>query len=92
MKAVHIVCCAKIMSKFLQEDIMCVTNPIFLAMREKLLPINLEAEFIPRTEMLVVDYGSRAPMTEGNLDIGIKVKSIVPPNGPPTGERAEGMI
>ena len=85
MKAVHIVCCAKIMSKFLQEDIMCVTNPIFLAMREKLLPINLEAEFIPRTEMLVVDYGSRAPMTEENLekfktahsDIGMKVKSRI---------------
>ena len=84
-KAVHIFCCAKNMSKFLQEDIMWVKNPRFFAIREKLLPINLEVEFIPRTEILVVDCGSRAPMTEGILekfktahsDIGMKVKSRI---------------
>ena len=52
-------------------------------MKEKLLPFNLQAEYVPGKEMLLVDYGSRAPLIEDgmeefrtpNIDIDIKIKS-----------------
>ena len=54
------------------------------SMKGKLLPFNLQAEYVPGKEMLLVDYGSRAPLTKDgmeefrtpNSDIGIKSLSV----------------
>ena len=52
-------------------------------MMERLLPYNIEVEYREGKKMAVADYGSRAPISEGNHreyrisnnDIGIKVKT-----------------
>ena len=43
-KIIHIYSDAKNMNKFLASDIASVKNPRLLAMKEKLLPFNLQAE------------------------------------------------
>ena len=50
---------------------------------ERLLPYNMEVEYREGKRMAIADYGSRAPISEGNHreyrisnnDIGIKVKT-----------------
>ena len=42
---------------------MSIKNPRLFKMREKLLPFNLEAEYLPGDQMRIADYGSRAPIS-----------------------------
>ena len=74
---------AKNMGAFLRSDLQKVRNPRCFKMMERLLPYSLEVEYREGKKMAVADYGSRAPISEGNHreyrisnnDIGIKVKT-----------------
>ena len=64
-------------------DLQQVKNTRSFRMMERLLPYNIEVEYREGKKMAVADYGSRAPISEGNHreyrisnnDIGIKVKT-----------------
>ena len=74
---------AKNMGQFIKSDLQSVKNPRCFRMLERLLPYDICVEYKPGTKMAVADYGSRAPMTQGDHrefritdnDIGVKVKT-----------------
>ena len=67
----------------MKSDMQKVKNPRCFKMMERLLPYSFEVEYKEGKKMAVADYGSRAPISEGNHreyritnnDIGIKIKS-----------------
>ena len=71
------------MGAFLKSDMQKVKNPRCFKMMEGLLPYSFEVEYREGRKMAIADYGSRAPISEGNHrdyhisnnDIGIKIKS-----------------
>ena len=82
-KSFKVFCDAKNMGAFIKSDLDKVKNPRAFRMLERLLPFDMVVEYKPGTKLAVVDYGSRAPITEeehreyriSNNDIGIKVKT-----------------
>ena len=74
---------AKNMGFSIKSDLQQVKTPRSFRMMERLLPYNMEVEYREGKKMAVADYGSRAPISEGNHreyrisnnDIGIKVKT-----------------
>ena len=74
---------AKNMGQFIKSDLQSVKNPRCFKMLERLLPYDLVVEYKPGTKMAVADYGSWAPMTQGDHrefrisdnNIGIKVRT-----------------
>ena len=74
---------AKNMGQYIKSDLQSVKNPRCFKMLEKMLPYDLIVEYKPGSKMAVADYGSRAPMTQGDHrefritenDIGVKVKT-----------------
>ena len=57
---------AKNMGSFLKSDLQQVKNARSFRMMERLLPYNIEVEYREGKKMAVADYGSRAPISEGN--------------------------
>ena len=57
---------AKNMGAFLKSDLQKVKNPRCFKMMKRLLPYSLEVEYREGKKMAVADYGSRAPISEGN--------------------------
>ena len=63
-KSFKVFCDAKNMGAFIKSDLDKVKNPRAFRMLERLLPFDMVVEYKPGTKLAVVDYGSRAPITE----------------------------
>ena len=79
-KVVHIFFDTKNMGTFFKSDLMSVNNSGFQDDEEKLLPFNLEAEYLQGAQLQIADYGSMTDREHKEFrtsrrTIGVKIKS-----------------